>query len=152
MIGSGLLLQAKKHWAWVQPVERRGTGTVPAIDLEGILTSLKTFPEMNVMSWSDVNRLDVRPGRGMVKPWLMDGYEVQVDLGTGRGPDDVAAVVERSLDVVGAVCCKAASCLHETPAEKDRLMRYRFTAGAKTAADSSVSLRPATREWSQEAV
>jgi uncharacterized iron-regulated membrane protein len=31
-----------------------------------------------------VNRLDVRPGRGMVKAWLKNGYEVQVDLGTGR--------------------------------------------------------------------
>jgi uncharacterized iron-regulated membrane protein len=83
MITSGLLLQAKKHWSWVQPVENRGTGTTPAIDLEGILTSLKTVPEMNVRGWDDVNRLDVRPGRGMVKAWLKNGYEVQVDLGTG---------------------------------------------------------------------
>jgi uncharacterized iron-regulated membrane protein len=84
MIGSGLLLQMKKHWAWVQPVEYRGTGKVPAIDLEGILASLKTVPDMHVASWDDVNRLDVRPGRGVVKAWLMNGYEVQVDLGTGR--------------------------------------------------------------------
>jgi uncharacterized iron-regulated membrane protein len=83
MIGSGLLLQSKKHWSWVQPVEQRGTGTDPVIDLEGILTSLKSVPEMGVTSWDDVNRLDVRPGRGMVKAWLMNGYEVQVDLGTG---------------------------------------------------------------------
>jgi hypothetical protein len=84
MISSGLLLQAKKHWSWVQPFENRGTGTTPGIDLEGILTSLKTVPEMNVRGWNDVNRLDVRPGRGMVKAWLKNGYEVQVDLGTGR--------------------------------------------------------------------
>jgi uncharacterized iron-regulated membrane protein len=84
MIASGLLLQGKKHWAWVQPVEQRGTGTAPVIDLEGILASLKGVPEMGVTSWDDVNRLDVRPGRGVVKAWLMNGYEVQVDLGTGR--------------------------------------------------------------------
>jgi hypothetical protein len=84
IIGSGLLLQAKKHWTWVQPVELRGTGTEPAIDLEGILASLKTVPGMNVQGWDDVNRLDVRPGRGMVKAWLMNGYEIQVDLGTGQ--------------------------------------------------------------------
>ena len=84
MIGSGLLLQSKKHWAWVQPAEHRGTGTAPAIDLEGILAALRTVPEMNVTSWDDVNRLDVRPGRGVVKAWLMNGYEIQVDLGTGR--------------------------------------------------------------------
>jgi hypothetical protein len=67
MIGSGLLLQMKKHWVWVQPLEHRGTGTSPAIELEGILASLKTLPEMKVESWDDVNRLDVRPGRGVVK-------------------------------------------------------------------------------------
>ncbi len=39
---------------------------------------------MNVTSWDDVNRIDVRPGRGVVKAWLHNGYEVQVDLGTGR--------------------------------------------------------------------
>lgn len=84
MISSGLFLQSKKHWAWVQPVEHRGTGQTPVIDLEGILTSVKGVPEMGVTSWDDVNRLDVRPGRGMVKAWLNNGWEVQVDLGTGR--------------------------------------------------------------------
>ncbi len=39
---------------------------------------------MHVRSWDDVNRMDVRPGRGMVKVWLHNGYEVQVDLGTDR--------------------------------------------------------------------
>ena len=61
-----MLLQSKKHWAWVQPVEHRGTGSTPSIDLEGILTSLKTVADMNVTAWDDVNRLDVRPGRGIV--------------------------------------------------------------------------------------
>jgi uncharacterized iron-regulated membrane protein len=84
MIASGLLLQMKKNWAWVQPVEHRGTGTVPTIDLGAVLASLKTVPDMKVESWADVNRLDVRPGRGVVKAWLMNGYEIQVDLGTGR--------------------------------------------------------------------
>jgi len=84
MIGSGLQLQVKKHWTWVQPVEHRGTGAVPAVDLEGILTSVKSVGEMGVRGWADVNRLEVRPGRGMVKVWLHSGWEVQVDLGTGR--------------------------------------------------------------------
>ncbi len=83
MIGSGLLLQMKKQWDWVQPPEQRGTGKAPVLDLEGILASVKTVPEMQVSTWDDVNRLDVRPGRGMVKVWLNNGWEVQVDLGTG---------------------------------------------------------------------
>ena len=84
MIGSGLLLQGKKQFAWVQPPEQRGTGTTPAIDLEGVLAALRTVPAMQVQTWADVNRLDVRPSRGVVKAWLMNGYEVQIDLGTGR--------------------------------------------------------------------
>ena len=99
MIGSGLLLQAKKQWAWVQPAERRGTGTVPALDLEGILASLRTVPDMQVRDWDDVNRLDVRPGRGVVKAWLMNGHEAQVDLGTGR----VLQTAYRRSDVIETI-------------------------------------------------
>jgi hypothetical protein len=84
MIGSGLLLQSKKHWSWVQPTEQRGTGTVPVIDLEGMLDAVKAVPGMNVQTWADVNRIDVRADRGLAKVWLLNGYEVQVDLGTGR--------------------------------------------------------------------
>ena len=84
IICSGLLLQAKKHWSWVQPVEHRGTGSVPAIDLERLLASVRQVDGLDVRGWDDVNRIDVRPGRGVAKVTLNSGYEVQVDLGTGR--------------------------------------------------------------------
>ena len=84
LLASGLLLQAKKHWAWVQPVEHRGTGKTPALSLEQLLQSVRADPELGVTTWDDVNRVDVRPGRGVAKVWLHSGYEVQVDLGTGR--------------------------------------------------------------------
>jgi hypothetical protein len=84
IIGSGLLLQVKKHWTWVQPEEQRGTGTAPRISLEQILAGVSGIPEVGASDWEDVQRLDVRPGRGMVKVWLQNGWEVQVDLGTGE--------------------------------------------------------------------
>lgn len=84
IIGSGLLLQLKKHAAWIQPVEQRGTGTSPRIGLDELLASVQTVPGLGVKSWDDVNRIDFRPGRGMAKVWLRSGWEVQVDLGTGR--------------------------------------------------------------------
>ena len=83
MIATGLLLQLKKQWTWVQPAEVRGTGKVPALSLNDVLDRVKTVDGMNVTNWDDVNRLDVRPSRGMVKVWLNNGYEVQVDLSTG---------------------------------------------------------------------
>jgi len=84
VIASGLLLQTKKHWSWVQPHEQRGTGTVPAVDLPQLLASVSSAPGVTVRGWEDVNRIDVRPGRGVAKVWLNSGWEVQIDLGTGR--------------------------------------------------------------------
>ena len=81
---SGVLLQVKKHWRWVQPTEHRGTGTVPQLDLEGILAVVRGVPELGVTGWDDINRIDVRPSRGMCKVWLRSGWEAQVDLGSGR--------------------------------------------------------------------
>lgn len=81
---SGLLLQVKKQWSWVQPKEQRGTGTAPHLELEGILSAVRSMPELASTSWEDINRLDIRPKRGVAKVSLKSGWEVQVDLGTGR--------------------------------------------------------------------
>jgi hypothetical protein len=45
IISTGLLLQLKKQWSWVQPSEQRGTGTAPVVDLERILASVRTVPD-----------------------------------------------------------------------------------------------------------
>lgn len=86
VIISGLLLQMKKHWSWVQPEEHRGAVTAPVIELSGILKSIHDYqdPNVHVRSWNDIKRLDVRPDRGVAKATLHNGYEVQVDLGTGQ--------------------------------------------------------------------
>jgi uncharacterized iron-regulated membrane protein len=84
IISTGILLQLKKQWAWVQPPEQRGTGSAPAVELEEVLAAVRGVPGLGVDGWDDVNRLDLRPARGLAKVWLMNGWEVQVDLGTGR--------------------------------------------------------------------
>jgi hypothetical protein len=84
VVGTGILLQLKKQWTWVQPAEQRGTGTAPRIELSTILDAVKADPALGVSSWADVRRLDVRPDRGVVKVWLVSNWEAQVDLGTGR--------------------------------------------------------------------
>lgn len=99
IILTGLLLQAKKHSAWVQPTEQRGTGRIPSISLHDVLERLKHVPDMHVRGWDDVNRLDVRPGRGVVKAWLNNGYEVQIDLGTGH----VLHTAYRRSDLIEAI-------------------------------------------------
>ena len=42
------------------------------------------MPEAGINSWDDVDRLDVRPDRGLVKVQAKNGWEVQVDTGTGK--------------------------------------------------------------------
>jgi hypothetical protein len=84
IIASGLLLQLKKQFDWVQPPEQRGTGQIPAIGFDQILATIQGVPDLKVQGWADVNRLDVRPDRGLVKVTLHSGWEAQVDLGTGR--------------------------------------------------------------------
>jgi uncharacterized iron-regulated membrane protein len=81
---TGSLLQLKKHWSWVQPVEQRGSVKTPKIELSTILETLKKDSRLQVQSWDDVKRLDVRPDRGVVKAWLQTDWEAQIDLGTGE--------------------------------------------------------------------
>src|SRR5687768_11971714 len=86
LIGSGLLLQMKKHWAWVQPVEHRGSTKAPVIELSDILRASKghRHPNVAVESWEDIKGLDVRPDRGVAKATLQNDCEAQGDPGTGR--------------------------------------------------------------------
>ena len=84
MITSGIVLQMKKQWDWVQPPERRGTGTEPAVNFDTIMAALKSQPALAVAGWEDVDRLDVRPGRGIAKVTLKSRWEAQIDLGTGQ--------------------------------------------------------------------
>ena len=84
IILSGLLLQTKKQFTWVQPPEMRGTGTGPTITLEQVLDICRTVPEAEISGWDDINRLDVRPSRGMLKVWAKNNWEIQIDTQTGK--------------------------------------------------------------------
>lgn len=99
IIGSGLLLQIKKHSEWVQPPEQAGTGTHPVIGFESILSSVSSIESLGVDGWEDIDRMDVRPGRGIVKVWLHSGWEAQVDLGTGR----VVQTAYRRSDIIESI-------------------------------------------------
>ena len=93
VIGSGILLQLKKESDWIQPPTREGRGAQPSIAFEAILTAAATVPEAEVRGWADVDRLDVRPAKGVVKVRARNGWEVQVDTTTG---EVLQAAVRRS--------------------------------------------------------
>lgn len=96
ILGSGLLLQLKKHWSWVQPPERRGTGRAPGVGLDGLLAALQGRPELGVQDWADIRRVDLRPERSLAKVLLPGDREVQVDLGEGR----ILSVAPRRSDML----------------------------------------------------
>ena len=99
IIASGLLLQVKKQVTWVQPAEIRGTTKTPDITLEKVLEVSKTVPEAKIKSWEDINRLDVRPSKGLVKVRAQNDWEIQIDLKDGR----VMQVAYRRSDMIESI-------------------------------------------------
>lgn len=83
VIVSGLLLQTKKHFSWIQPEELRGASRTPLISLPEVLEVSKSVAEAEIETWDDINRVDVRPSRGMLKVWAKNNWEIQIDAETG---------------------------------------------------------------------
>ncbi|MCL4846379.1 MAG: PepSY domain-containing protein [Acidobacteria bacterium] len=96
VIVTGLLLQVKKQVAWVQPAEYRGSGLHPDLSFADLLDRVQAIEGLGVSGWADVQRLDVRPDRGVAKIILRNRWEVQVDLGTG----DILQTAYRRSDLI----------------------------------------------------
>ncbi len=96
IIVSGVLLQLKKEAAYIQPPTQPGTGSQLSVTFARILEVAKTVPQVEIASWDDIDRLDVRPGKGMVKVRGKNGWEIQIDTQTG----DVLQVAVRRSDLI----------------------------------------------------
>lgn len=83
IIPSGLLLQLKKESDWIQPPTQRGAAGPPSVRFDQILAAARSVPAAEVETWDDIDRLDVRPGDGIVKVQARSSIEIQVDLRTG---------------------------------------------------------------------
>jgi len=80
---SGVLLQVKKEFDWIQPPTQQGVGGVPQLSFEEILTITRRAEHAGITHWSDIDRLDVRPDKGIVKVRGTNHWEVQIDTQTG---------------------------------------------------------------------
>ncbi len=83
IFSTGVLLQLKKQVPWVQPTEHRGSGTEPTISFERVLEIARSVPEAGIRDWSDIDRVDLRPSRGVVKVTSQTRWELQIDMHTG---------------------------------------------------------------------
>ena len=99
IICSGIVLQLKKQSAWIQPPEQTGSMGGPVISFDQVLEICRSIPEAEIASWDDINRVDVRPSRGMLKVWAKSSWEIQIDSKTGR----VLQVAYRRSDLIESI-------------------------------------------------
>lgn len=99
VIVTGIILQLKKDWHWVQPPTANGQGGAPSISFDQILRAAAGVPDAGISTWDDVDRLDVRPGKGVVKVRARNRWEVQVDTATG----EVVQVAFRRSDLIESI-------------------------------------------------
>lgn len=93
VIGSGLLLQVKKEIDWIQPPTQKVSQTAvkeatyssaTIISSEQILRAVQTDSEAQLMDWEDIDRIDIRPSKGVIKVRGNNHWEVQLNAFTGE--------------------------------------------------------------------
>jgi uncharacterized iron-regulated membrane protein len=99
VLSTGLLLQVKKQFTWIQPTTIKTESRTPRLSFEDILTISKSIPEANITEWRDIERLDVRPSKGVIKVRSKNDWEVQLDQGSGA----VLAVNYRRSDIIESI-------------------------------------------------
>ena len=96
---SGMILQLKKESGWIQPATKRGDATGASLSFDRILAAAREVPEAEVSDWDDIDRLDVRPGKGMLKIRCKNRWEIQLDANSG----DVLQVAYRRSDLIESI-------------------------------------------------
>lgn len=98
MLASGLLLQVKKQLPWVQPPEQggRASETAPTLSMPDVLERVRQVPEAGIRSWADIDRVDVRPAKNMMKVISLTRWEIQLEIATG----EVLQVAYRRSDLI----------------------------------------------------
>lgn len=95
---AGIFLLLKKEIPWIQPPTSKGvvSNEIPMVDFQAMLEASRLHPEVSIDSWSDIDRIDVRAGKGIAKIRAKSGWEVQIDTKTA----DVLNVAYRRSDII----------------------------------------------------
>jgi uncharacterized iron-regulated membrane protein len=96
VILTGLLLQLKKHWDWVQPPTLRGSEARLVLGWDELLKVMRGVDAAEVASYEDIARIDGQPSKGLLKVTCENGYEVQIDGVSGA----VLSVAVRRSDLI----------------------------------------------------
>ena len=100
-IGTGILLMLKKEISWIQPPTQKGEQrqAIPTQTFEQLFAVVQAIPEMDVQHWSELERVDVKPGKGVVKFVAANHWEAQLDSHSG----EVLLLAKRRSDVIEAL-------------------------------------------------
>ena len=96
---TGVLLLLKKDFAWIQPPTIKGEEKGLALNFDQVLAIARTVPEAGIETWADVDRLDVRPGKGMLKLRAENSWEIQIDANSGA----ILQVAYRRSDLIESI-------------------------------------------------
>jgi uncharacterized iron-regulated membrane protein len=99
VIVSGVLLLLKKDVDWIQPPTIKGEQSGVTLGFDEVLSIARTVPEAGVQTWDDVDRLDVRPDKGMLKVRANSSWEIQIDANSGA----ILQVAYRRSDVIESI-------------------------------------------------
>lgn len=99
VIVTGILLLLKKDIDWLQPPTAAGQGKVPTLSVARILEVSKSVPEAAIAGWADIDRVDLRPRKGVLKVRARNSWEIQIDHQTG----EVLQVAYRRSDLIEAL-------------------------------------------------
>ena len=101
MIGAGILLMLKKDIAWIQPPTQKGIeqAAIPTISMDDLFNAAKSVEQAGFTTWSELERADFKPGKGVVKFVSKSDWEVQVDTHSGQ----VLQVAERRSDIIESI-------------------------------------------------
>lgn len=99
VIVTGILLLLRKDIDWIQPPTEKGSSQTPTITFDRILITAKSVPKANIEDWSDIDRLDVRPAKGIIKIRAVNQWEIQIDQQTS----EVLSIAYRRSDVIEAI-------------------------------------------------
>jgi len=96
---TGIFLLLKKDVGWIQPPSQKGSSKELKLSFDQVLEIVSKVPDVNLQSWNDINRLDVRPKKGLIKVRGNNDWEVQIDSKTG----EVLQVAERRSDFIESI-------------------------------------------------
>lgn len=99
VIVSGLLLQLKKEVVWVQPMTQQGSGNRPMIGWAQVLAASQHVASAEVNTWKDIERVDARVSKGVLKVRCVNGWELQLDAATG----DLLSSAYRRSDLIESI-------------------------------------------------